>query len=71
MGTFSKKKFIFVGKITVQVSRPNDLSRVKNSFHVDFKKKTKIVGRKPTRRTERKRDQLSNKEGGPGAMWSL
>ena len=55
----AKKKITFVGKITVQV------------FHVDFKKKTKIVGRKPTRRTERKRDQLSHREGEPGAMWSL
>ena len=55
----AKKKLTFVGKITVQV------------FHVDFKKKTRIVGRKWTRRRDMKRDQLSHKEGGPGAMWSL
>ena len=55
----AKKKLTFVGKISVQV------------FHVDFKKKTRIVGRKSTRRRERKRDQLFNTKGEPGAMGLL
>ena len=60
--------FLYEKQMTTQVSRPNDLRKEKNFFHVDFKKKTRIVGRKSTRRRERKRDQLFNTKGEPGAM---